>query len=58
VEGFKRELLTTQGTEAVWDERRKRKRRKLDIGGGRIYAEDCRSMAEKREEDEITAAER
>jgi hypothetical protein len=57
-DGFKRESLNTKAAEVARDERRKRKRRKLDIGGGPIYAEDCRRMVQKRVEDEITAAER
>jgi hypothetical protein len=39
------------------DQRRQRKRRAIDIGGGAIYAEDCRAMVKKRIIDEITAAE-
>jgi hypothetical protein len=57
-DGLKRELLNTKAAEVARDDRRKRKRRKLDIGGGPIYAEDCRRIAAKRVEDEITTMER
>lgn len=57
-DGLKRELLNTKAAEVARDERCRRKRRKLDIGGGPIYAGDCRRMVQKHVEDEITAVER
>jgi hypothetical protein len=55
--GFRRQSLSTKAAKAARDERREHKRKKLDVGDGPIYAEDCRAMVKKRVEDEITATE-
>jgi hypothetical protein len=57
-DSLKRELLNTKIAEVACNDRYKRKRCKLDIRGGPIYAEDCRRIAVKRVEDEITTIER
>jgi hypothetical protein len=57
-EGFKRELLLTQAATHAREERRARKRRKLQDVGGPLYADEAREMRVTRIENEITTAER
>jgi hypothetical protein len=57
-EGLQRQLNSTKAAELARAERRRRKRRALDTGGGPIYSEDARGMVKKRKEDEIAKQER
>ena len=57
-EGLQRQLNSTKAAELARAERRRRKRRVLDVGGGPIYAEDARHMVKQRKLDEIAEQER
>jgi hypothetical protein len=46
--GLEQALHRTQAAEHARSERRRRKNRTVDVGGGAVYAEDCRKMAAQR----------
>jgi hypothetical protein len=56
-EGLQRELRSTKAAELAKDERRRRKKRALEVKGGPIYSQDARRMVRQREVNDVARLE-